>query len=206
MQYHGRISQWHADRGFGFVEPDEGGERVFVPQQALGPSRRVPAPGDTVRYSLGRDSEGRPRARQAQLTSPERPRNPPAVSSPHSRRKGPWGLRSIVAIAWVSILTAGVIWGGMPAFVLGLTAALSLVAFHLYGMDKSAARHGEERIAENTLHGMALLGGWPGALLAQSRFRHKWRKVAFLRVFWLTVVLNVSFIGWLAYQGWRLGF
>jgi len=38
-----------------------------------------------------------------------------------------------------------------------------------------------------------LLGGWPGALLAQQRFRHKTRKLSYQAVFWLIVLLHQVF-------------
>jgi len=41
-----------------------------------------------------------------------------------------------------------------------------------------------------------LLGGWPGALIAQGMFRHKSGKVAFLVPFWLSVIANCAFIVW----------
>ena len=43
-----------------------------------------------------------------------------------------------------------------------------------------------------TLHGLSLIGGWPGALIAQQVLRHKSRKEEFRFVFWLTVVINVG--------------
>lgn len=58
-----------------------------------------------------------------------------------------------------------------------------------------SARDGRWRIAENTLHLLALLGGWPGALLAQYRLRHKSSKPAFLIIFWATVLLNCGALG-----------
>ena len=69
---------------------------------------------------------------------------------------------------------------------------MSVVAYATYARDKSAARRSARRTPERTLHLMALLGGWPGALLAQRRLRHKSRKPSFLVSFWLTVVVNVS--------------
>ena len=76
--------------------------------------------------------------------------------------------------------------------LLSTYAAMSVLAFTLYGRDKAAARRGRWRVSEATLHVVALLGGWPGALLAQGVFRHKTRKRPFRIVFWCTVALNCA--------------
>jgi uncharacterized membrane protein YsdA (DUF1294 family) len=81
--------------------------------------------------------------------------------------------------------------------LLSLCAMLSIATFFVYAIDKKAARNGQWRIPESLLHLLALLGGWPGALAAQSILRHKWRKHRFMRVFWLTVGLNLGFLWWL---------
>ena len=52
---------------------------------------------------------------------------------------------------------------------------------------------------ERTLHLLALMGGWPGAILGQRQFRHKTRKLPFLIVFWAVVVLHVAVAGVVAY-------
>lgn len=74
---------------------------------------------------------------------------------------------------------------------------MSLLTFAAYAVDKSAARHGARRVRERTLHLLALLGGWPGALLAQQLLRHKTVKPGFRLVFWFTVLSNVAAV-WLA--------
>lgn len=76
-------------------------------------------------------------------------------------------------------------------------AALNLLTFALYYRDKRAATRGSRRTPENTLHILAMLGGWPGALLAQRIYRHKSRKAGFQVVFWITVIVNVSVTAWL---------
>jgi uncharacterized membrane protein YsdA (DUF1294 family) len=74
-------------------------------------------------------------------------------------------------------------------------AAWSVVAVVAYALDKRAAVRGARRIPEVRLHTLSLLGGWPGALLAMRLFKHKRRKAAFVRVFWLTVVVQVLVVG-----------
>lgn len=69
----------------------------------------------------------------------------------------------------------------------------SVVAFALYARDKHQARNEGWRTPEKVLHAVELLGGWPGALLAQQAFRHKTRKVSFQSVFWLIVLLHELF-------------
>ena len=77
------------------------------------------------------------------------------------------------------------------------TGRPSLIAFITYALDKAAARAGRWRTQESTLHLLALIGGWPGALLAQRQFRHKTAKTSFLVIFWATVLLNCGALGWL---------
>ncbi|RYD65367.1 MAG: DUF1294 domain-containing protein, partial [Verrucomicrobiaceae bacterium] len=66
----------------------------------------------------------------------------------------------------------------------------SAVAWICYRNDKKRAESGQWRIPEAQLHLIELLGGWPGALLAQRRFRHKTRKVSFQFIFISIIVLH----------------
>lgn len=81
-----------------------------------------------------------------------------------------------------------------PWLVPAVYAAMSLVTFFAYGLDKRAARRRTWRVPEATLHVLSLLGGWPGALVAQAFFRHKTMKQPFRAVFWLSVVANVALL------------
>ncbi|MBB5863388.1 DUF1294 domain-containing protein [Xanthomonas sp. 3058] len=74
------------------------------------------------------------------------------------------------------------------------------MAMIAYRGDKRAAQRGRQRTPEATLHLIALLGGWPGALLAQQLFRHKSSKATFQLRFWITVVLNIIALCWSCQQ------
>ena len=78
--------------------------------------------------------------------------------------------------------------------VLAVYALMSAVALVTHGVDKSAARRGQRRIPERTLYLVAVLGGFPGTLLAIPLFRHKNRKGSF--------VLGVSLIAVVHAAGW----
>jgi uncharacterized membrane protein YsdA (DUF1294 family) len=59
----------------------------------------------------------------------------------------------------------------------------------MYAHDKQLARARAWRLPEAALHLFELLGGWPGAFIAQRRLRHKSAKAAFKFTFWLIVLL-----------------
>ena len=69
--------------------------------------------------------------------------------------------------------------GKLPVWVMLAYAMASLIAFLVYAFDKSAARRDRWRVSEQTLHPLALAGGWPGALIAQRWLRHKSKKASF---------------------------
>lgn len=73
---------------------------------------------------------------------------------------------------------------------------ISLITYFVYAKDKAAARADKQRTSENTLHILSLIGGWPGAFIAQTLLRHKLRKNSFMTIFWLTVILNIVYIYW----------
>jgi uncharacterized membrane protein YsdA (DUF1294 family) len=74
---------------------------------------------------------------------------------------------------------------------------LGLGTFLVYGIDKISAASGGWRVREDTLHLLDILGGWPGAFVAQRFFRHKIRKKSFRARYWATVILNCAVLGWL---------
>ncbi|WP_300720066.1 DUF1294 domain-containing protein [Pseudomonas sp.] len=96
-----------------------------------------------------------------------------------------------------TLLCALPVGGSVSLWLTGITriplvtyGVASAVAFGVYWYDKHQAKTGQWRTPEKALHGVELLGGWPGALLAQQVFRHKTRKVSFQVVFWLIVAVH----------------
>ncbi|MGO1395240.1 MAG: DUF1294 domain-containing protein [Halomonas sp.] len=81
--------------------------------------------------------------------------------------------------------------------IVAFYAVVSMLAYITYAIDKKAAINNRRRVSEKTLHLLGVVGGWPGAFLAQQRLRHKTQKTAFQVTFWLTVVVNLVCAGWL---------
>ena len=72
---------------------------------------------------------------------------------------------------------------------LGIT---SVITFILYGFDKAQSKNGGWRVPEAVLHGLALLGGFPGGCAGRSVFRHKTKKVPFTLVLLLSTVIHLG--------------
>lgn len=93
-------------------------------------------------------------------------------------------------------------WVDQAWWPLVLYPAMSLISLLLYWQDKQQARTQAWRTPEKVLHASELLGGWPGALLAQQLFRHKTRKVSYQLVCWAIVALHQAFwADWLLLGG-----
>lgn len=101
-----------------------------------------------------------------------------------------------IAGAFLLVVVAGVLLGLVPHLAAGIYVLASLASYGLYAKDKASARRNGRRTAENTLHVIDVVGGWPGALVAQHQFRHKTMKGAFQVVFWLTVLVNLAVVAW----------
>lgn len=82
--------------------------------------------------------------------------------------------------------------------------SMSLVCAGLYWHDKRQAQVQGQRIPEKVLHLTELLGGWPGALVAQQAWRHKTRKISYQLVFWMIVLVHqVVWVDWLFLGQWK---
>lgn len=191
----GRITEWNDDKGFGFVVPNGGGDRAFVHISEFPRGTRRPVQGDLVSYFPARDDRGRLQAQKLKIAGQkiEPPRTPTRVPR--------------TSIGLVSLgLAGGLTLLGLLPMVVGLAYLVaSGIAYLMYWSDKAAAEGGRRRIPESTLHLAGLLGGWPGALIAQQQFRHKTIKQPFQGVFWVTVFANLALFGWLVVSGAAAG-
>jgi uncharacterized membrane protein YsdA (DUF1294 family)/cold shock CspA family protein len=188
MRYQGRITQWKDEQGYGFVTPNGGGAPLFLHIKVFRPRTSRPAGDELVTYELGRDAKGRPRAEAVEFV-----RGTGRKNAVIANRRGFWPL-GICSLFFIALIVA-VQSGKLPTPLLWLYISSSIIAFGAYWIDKRAAREGRWRTQENTLHLLALIGGWPGALMAQRHLRHKSAKSSFRLLFWVTVLLNCSALG-----------
>ena len=196
MRHQGRIAKWNDERGFGFISPSEGGGSVFVHISSFLRSDRRPGVNEAVSYTLAFDSHGRPQANDVRFI----------VASPSAsliRQLPRVGIAVPIAFAmsFIVTLTALTAVGWLDMSWLALYYGASIITYGVYAWDKTAAQNADRRIPEATLHLLSLVGGWPGALIAQALLRHKTRKLSFLIGYWFTVTVNCIVLGVIVEKG-----
>jgi uncharacterized membrane protein YsdA (DUF1294 family)/cold shock CspA family protein len=192
MRFEGTLTRWNDERGFGFIAPDQGGDEIFVHVKSIANLSGRPAAGQRLSFEVEPGPQGRKRAKNVLPVRPARSITPQPRAQRGAGGTVQWGTATLFAIPAFLVLYVAVAWLWRPPGWLALAyLGLSVLTFATYAIDKAAAKGGAWRTPENTLHLLALAGGWPGALVAQQVLRHKSSKAEFRAVFWTTVVLNV---------------
>ena len=194
MRGKGKIASWNDDKGYGFITPLTGGKQVFIHVKSFSNRNRRPEINEVVTYAIAKDKQGRPCAANATLAGDMRKEKTAQQSSTPA---------ILFALLFFGAIGISVMIGRLPVVIVIAYAALSLITFIAYAIDKSAAQRGAWRTSESTLHMLGLIGGWPGALIAQQTLRHKSKKTSFRVVFWITVLMNCAALVWLHTESGR---
>lgn len=179
----GVVIQWDRKKGYGFIQSKQVSKHVFCHVSECD-FYGHPKVGQQVTFVLTTNAEGRDRAEQVRRVGQSRFAS---VS---------W--RVALVLIYAIALSVLIVTQRIGIWILMLVSVLSVVCYLVYWLDKRAAQLDQWRTRERSLHLLAVLGGWPGALFAQGRLRHKSRKLGFQVVFWISVMLNCLLITGLA--------
>ena len=205
-QFTGRIVESDGEKGCGWVEAD--GERTFLHWREFEKRWKQPAAGDQIRFTVGTGPTGEMCAKNAvhvkgKDMAPARRGRGNGSSLP--RAAGSFGFAALLLLVALLVFPVVAIAklriDPMVAAVYALL--LNSVTYLVYASDKKRAQQGAWRIPEIFLHFLEVMGGWPGAFVAQRRLRHKCRKLGYQVTFWLVVALH-QYVAFGFLQGWEL--
>ena len=195
----GQVKKWQDDKGFGFIET-ENGDSVFFHINEF-KARRRPDVGEQVVFTLGQDNQGRMQAKDvqeldfvqqkmSQKNKQIRQRN--RKRSVQANFEAGQQKRLFLGVGFYGVLILLAAMHKLSWLVVGWYAALGIITYITYSKDKAAAQKGHWRTPESTLHLLSALGGWVGAMVAQTYLRHKSQKPEFRMTYYLTVVINMA--------------
>lgn len=186
VRVRGRLINWSDERGFGFLAPEGVGQDVFVHASAFTKEGRHIEIGCEYEFSVDIGKDGRPKAKRVTLVV--EPKAKPSLSSQILQR----GPRFLVIPAFLFIVLAIEVVQPVSPNWFVIYGVASVACFAGYGLDKQAANQKAWRVSETILLLIGLVGGWPGAIVAQEVFRHKTQKRSFRTLFWMSVAINMA--------------
>ena len=188
MRLKGKLFKWNDEKAFGFIVPNGGGDHVFIHKNAFSNRKRTPQINDVITFSITKDKHGLYCADEATFSGEKLKKKQAKSISKFS---------IYLSVAFLGLMVAALSMNYIPKNLVLAYLGCSIVTFIAYAFDKSKAKRGAWRTPESTLHVFALIGGWPGAAIAQQTLRHKSQKRDFRIVFWLTVIVNCGALVWL---------
>jgi uncharacterized membrane protein YsdA (DUF1294 family)/cold shock CspA family protein len=207
----GKLTKWKDDRGFGFIQPDEGGQDVFVHISNIKAATRRPEENDRVQYQSEVDDSGKLRALNVSIVGASVKERPTSTAySADVRKPNKSATAKFLAklpldrLALLCLLPVGgslymtVAKGNFVPLV--TYAVMGCAAFALYKDDKARAKRGDQRIPEKTLHWCEFLGGWIGAFMAQQAIHHKNKKQSYQLTFWTIVAAHQIYWAYWIFQ------
>lgn len=201
----GKLVRWNDDRGFGFIQPVDGSQDIFLHISDIQDATRRPQNNDIICYVVTTQTDGKRRAKNAFILGARR--KPKSTQQNHALNAAIPPRFPLLEVMGLSILpTLGSLhlaWATNLFWPLILYPVMSGVTYALYAVDKSRAQRGAWRISEENLHFCELIGGWIGGFIAQQALRHKSRKQSYQATFWAIVVLH--HLAWLWWLFWGRG-
>lgn len=192
LRFKGKLINWNENKAFGFVKPNGSGEHVFIHKTALSNRKRTPKINDVITFSISKDNQGRYCADEATFTGEK-------LKKQQAKKVSTFSI--YLSIIFLGFITTAYFLGHLPQNLVLLYFGASVITFFAYAFDKSKAQRGAWRTPESTLHMFSLIGGWPGAAVAQQLLRHKSQKKEFRMSFWFTVIVNSAALFWLLSPG-----
>ncbi|MGL1930583.1 MAG: cold shock and DUF1294 domain-containing protein [Desulfotalea sp.] len=183
MRYKGTVVNWNESKGFGFIKLEDNSKEIFAHISDF--KTRFPRNviGEKVTFDTSKDEKGRFCAANIKTNKLKNYISFLSISY-------------LPVIAFIVAIGFPIYQKDYPIEIAYWVGMLSILTVFYYARDKAKAQSDRWRISEDKLHLFSVLGGWPGAVIAQQVFRHKTAKKSFQRVFWATVLVNCCVVAW----------
>src|SRR5215204_1393102 len=99
MRCKGKLKSWNDDRGFGFIDPIQGGQEIFVHIKAFGPQNGRPQVNDLLWFEVELGPQGKKRAKNVEFV-----RRTTARSKVYRESSAPRGTATLFAIPGFAVL------------------------------------------------------------------------------------------------------
>lgn len=196
----GTITSWDDAKGYGFIRFGNQAQNLFFHISAFHYATSRPKVGQCVSFYCKRPVRGeKQRAAKVVLCGDETSLfddfpsdyNRACLTSANMPK---FLTNSLIGIAFIALVASYSKIAALAYLV------LSAASYLMYKFDKQIAQtprkkkadEYQDRIPEKNLHIVDLLGGWPGALISRALYNHKTSKVSFVRIFRLTVAINIA--------------
>ena len=94
----GVLKTWKADKGFGFIKPDNGGQDIFIHISSLKRTGRRPVKGDVIYYQIAKDNQGKFKAVNAAIEG---------IEAPSSKKRGGLKFNKWLWLTLILLMIAG---------------------------------------------------------------------------------------------------
>ncbi len=199
MQTHaGIIKSYNEEKGFGFIKTDDNNSLFFHISEYRPP--RKPPINERVVFQFGTDNQGRTQAKRVQSEVFVQQKQAEYLQRQQRREQRQaeqeifqqgQRFKLIIGCLFYLLLVGLAVFHYLSWLIVLWYLLIGSVTFIIYAKDKNSAEKGKWRTPENTLHLLAVIGGWVGAMLAQTYLRHKSQKAEFRMIYYFTVIINL---------------
>ncbi|PIE82203.1 MAG: DNA-binding protein [Cardiobacteriales bacterium] len=184
LELSGNILYWNDTKGYGFIKVKGYKNNFFFHISTFAYHHRRPNRGDKVTFLAYQQNN------EWQVTRVVLSEHLSSLYSKEAQDQQILQPHILEAIVYSFIVIFFYFILVLTSIPLALSSLIiSLLTAFLYAIDKHAAIHNKQRVPEASMHIAAMLGGWPGALIARPLLRHKTTKIRFIIFFWLSIII-----------------